>query len=300
MFEKYRLKSYGKTELIYRDEFWRPNLITNYGLNRIGSGLAMGTYLHIGTGTTTPAFADVNLTAFSAASSSVTSISKANAGSPNYEVVATSRYQFNAGVLNGTYTEIGAASSNTGTSGTCSSHALILDASGNPSSVSVIGPDEILQVTYRLKWFPPLGDVTGSIDISGSGTHSYTARAFNVTGAQYGYFNDSVFNNFGTPAVYASTGSLVANTASEISGTIATINGAFNSYVTDSFSRGFNVTAGISEGNLSGGIKSIYISMRSAASSVIYQSQIEFTPAIPKDSTKSLTMPFSFSWARHA
>lgn len=300
MFEKYRLKSYGKRELIYRDDFWRPNLITDLGLDRLGSG-ALGSYLRIGTGTTTPDFTDTAMAGYAATSSAAVKVSSVNGGSPNYEQVFTNRFDFAAGVLNGIYTEIGVSWSSSNTANTQATRSLILDASGNPSSITVNGPYELLQVTYRLTWYPNINDVTGSISIAGSGTHSYTARPFRVNNGVGSYFDVNPFTYSSNTNQLAYTGSLIGITATSISGTSATVVANYSSYVPGSKSKNVNVTASVSDGNLAGGIKTIQLSLRDYSwTYTTLQSQIEFTPAIPKTSAQTLSLPFSFGWGRHA
>lgn len=300
MFEKYRLKSYGKKELIYRDDFWRKNLITDIGLDRIGSG-ELGKYLRIGTGTTAPSVSDTGMSGYSATSSSAVKVSSVNNGAPNYEQVFTSRFDFAAGVLNGTYTEIGVSWSNTNTANTQATRSLILDASGNPASITVNGPYELLQVTYRLTWYPNIADVSGSISITGSGTHSYTARPFRVNNGVGSYFDVNTFSDpsYNNHTVY--TGSLVSITATSISGTSAVVRAKYGTYAAGSYSKNVDLAAAVTEGNLSGGIKTLLLSLRDYSYTyTTLQTQIEFTPAIPKTSAQTLSLPFSFGWGRHA
>ena len=100
---------------VTRDTGWIPNLITDAGLNRLGSGGWSG-WCHIGTGTTAPAVGDVALAAQAASTSStVPGGATSNSGSPLYRTTTTLAYRFNTGQLNGNYTEVGISWGNGGT-----------------------------------------------------------------------------------------------------------------------------------------------------------------------------------------
>jgi hypothetical protein len=80
--------------------------------------------------------------------------------------------RFNEGTLAGNYSEIGIFTANNNTSAVALS--LILDGSGNPTTITVLA-DEILDVVYTRRLYVERGDWTGSI-LVGATNYNYTAR----------------------------------------------------------------------------------------------------------------------------
>jgi len=151
---------------------WFPNLITNAGLNRMGTASDYTNNCQVGTGSTTPQFTDTALVSSLAAQSSVTTTSTSEATAPLYQRTITKRFRFNTGVATGNLTEVGVGWA---TTGSLFSRALILDGSGNPTTVTVLST-ETLDVYYRLTIYPYINDITGTIELGGE-EYSYTMRA---------------------------------------------------------------------------------------------------------------------------
>src|SRR5574337_29456 len=179
---------------------WFDNLITNIGLEGIGAHTTGYNCLYcvVGTGNTTPTFADTNLAAYKAVSNTAnpqslwTAVGQTTT-SPYY-VILTNKQRFNAGTATGNLSEVGmttqATSSTTAATDKLFSRALILDASGNPTTITIL-PDEILDVTYQIYLYLPNGgaDITGSFNQTIDGVvtpFSYTLRAANVGPAWQG------------------------------------------------------------------------------------------------------------------
>ena len=131
-----------------------PNLITNIGMDLIGSTqvVTLGAFLHIGSGSTAPAFTDAAL---------VTKIAAVAAGGVGNNVsswdvtnprtyVYTRVYTFAVGSATGSLRELGLS---TASNGSLVTRALFKDAFGDPTTVEVAA-DEQLVVTYRLYIVP--------------------------------------------------------------------------------------------------------------------------------------------------
>lgn len=142
------------------------NLITDYGLDCL-TGNNMGGAInlvdgpmyscHIGNGTTTPSVSDVALagsttywtTTVQSQVPASENVSPVTDGSGTYyEVQRTFRFS-NAG-LAGNFTEVGVGRS----SGGLFSRALIVDAGGNPTSITILSGEQ-LDVTYKLRIYAP-------------------------------------------------------------------------------------------------------------------------------------------------
>lgn len=282
---------------VQRETPWFDNLILNQGLDLIASTASIMSSAHVGTGTTTPAVTQTALTAQVAASTNVTSASRTINTSSPYEMTSTVTIRFAQGAAAGNLTEIGV-----GTGATLFSRALIVDGGGSPTTFPVAA-DEYLDVTYQIIVYPPLGDSTGTVSITGSGSHGYVARAAalpagwnNVTGGG----PLAVIDNVNFAAAYSGgLGAITGLPSGSSSGAASRTNDA---YTPGAFSRTASISFGLGEGNV-GGIASTSINWGTTASVSINERtlmrfQYSYSPVIDKTSAKLLTLPYSIAWAR--
>ena len=287
---------------------WFSNLITNAGLDLIGRQLGWGgngqwfDACGVGSGSTPPAFTDTALVAQVARTTTRQSDNAGLQGSAPYFGWKRITYRFGTGAAAGNLTEVGIFSADTG--GVCCSRALIVDGSGSPTTITVLG-DETLDVTYELRNYPPTTDSTWTANITINGvptTHSGTVRAANVsTNIIWQMFmsasptgglviNDSYGDNFCN--VYSTT--TLGNITGEPSGYGSNASGlTASSYVNGTYARDHMLTYGLDRGNFAGSIGSIRIS------TTVGMYQANFSPKIPKDSTKVFTLGVKVSWGRY-
>ena len=272
---------------------WFPNLITDTGLNRIGTGSYMNA-CHVGTNNTAPNVSNTTLAGYRAGSTWVVGSSEGAQYAPPYYGWKRKTYRFNIGVASGNLNEVGIATAAANGGATILfSRALILDEFGAPTTVTVLA-DEILDVTYELRLYPPLVDVTQTVDITGSASHEVITRAAAVTGNTWYHFlgKGMTFDPYGGATWYARSGEIGDITAWP-SGTSS--GGGYvwtNPYVNNSLYRTGGCNYALSQGNV-GGIRSIswYSSLGSF--------QTRFDPVIDKTLTKTLTVSFRVDWARN-
>jgi hypothetical protein len=173
------------------------------------------------------------------------------------------------------------------------SRALIVDEFNVPTTISVLS-DEVLDVTYELRLYPPLVD-GGPATISISGTnYDVTWRAADVDGFNWHYYIGSTASftqQSNTHAVYNGlmnvdiTGTPSGQGTSQSMGNVA--------YSNNSLQRDGSVSYNLNDGNLSGGIKSC------VTYTTLGAFQFEFNNPIPKDNTKTLTLTHRISWSRY-
>lgn len=272
---------------------WIDNLITNDGLERIGTG-GWFAACHVGSGNNTPAITDTALQTFVGGTNTVQSSSFGAASSSPYYGWSIKTFRFAAGTATGNLSEVGIATAATnGGSTKLVTHALILDSGSSPTTITILS-DEVLDVTYEMRVYPSTeADTTGSIVIGGV-TYNYTIRPCNVTNAgDWGSAIGSVANQSSYTAsdAYGYTGAIGAITGTP-SGTATSWDMSDLAYSASSKYRDASVTLGLTAGNLSGGMRSI----RSRSSLGCYQ--IDFGASIPKDNTKTLALTFRIAWDR--
>lgn len=293
---EFRLRVIRHDGTVRQDTDWFPNIILDSGLNRWGTGSIIDGAA-VGTGTSTPTAAQVQLdtqTTFTTTTGTGNGVRTAQGSAP-YFTTYTAVYRTAAGTLNGNYTEVGVGWG----SNLLFSRALILNNVGVPTAISVSSTEQ-LDISYRLRTYPPAADVTSTTVIGGV-SYSVTGRAQNVTAIDSisgwginnvaaitfssGYSSNSLSCFF--------TGPIGAITAGP-SGSSALLQASPSTaaYNNNSMQRVMTMTAALTVGNFAGGIRSVTAGWNGFAF------QYEFSPLIPKDSTKTLALTFSINWAR--
>lgn len=268
---------------------WFDNLIVNAGLNRMGTN---GDYLSnclVGSGSADPLPTDTQLQARVASSNTINTTVNGNNASPRYGWKRNT-YRFAVGVAAGNLSEVGVGWSSTA----CYSRARILDGSGNPTTITVLG-DEVLDVTYELRSYINEADISFNVTISGT-NYACVMRPANIgtnsLGVQLG---DSVTVNAQNRANGArvwETNVLGAVTGSPSgapeAGTYVNV-----AYVADTFYVNHTLTFGLNVGNFSTGIGALVVS------NTFCDFQTSFTPKIPKNASNVLTLQVRSTWSRH-
>lgn len=294
---------------IVKDTGVFDNLITNTGMNRIGTvttntsgsgafNSLCGRFV-VGAGSAEPQFTDTalqNPVAF-ASSNAVLDNESSNYDRGWYEI--TMRYQFGRGQAAGNLSEIGIQ--HTSTSGPLWSRALILDGQGNPTTITVL-PDDFLTCYYTLRIMIPKEDAVFNIDVDygedGIVPTVVTARPLNAnstfgTAMGWGLKTASTTGDGGAYLQFY-TGGLAAPTASSPLGSpIGNRTFTFSTvpYVHDSFERYVTRTNGLNEHNGQ--------NLRTASLGALMGAwQIEFDPPLQKDNTQTMEVTFGYSWAR--
>lgn len=273
-----------------------PNLIVNNGKDLLGTNTGYLSFFSVGTSNTAPAAGQTALIGFLAATSTPqgTPTTVVTPGSP-YFVSYTLTRRFAAAPTNWNINEVGVGATTGGTN--LLSRALTVDGFGVPTTLTVL-TGEVLDVTYELRVYPPIGaDVTGTITISGI-NYNYTIRASLVgsgIGANggWGALNGAidVWNTSLAVKARCFPGAIGAITSFP-SGTASDVNTGFTdlTYTNGNYYRDHQVVIGLGQGNVSGGI----LSMSYLFNWGSYQ--IQFSPVIPKDATKILTLVFRHAW----
>ncbi len=230
--------------------------------------------------------------------------------SPPYYSTTSAGFRFSAGTASGNLTEVGVGwLPGSGMPPAPNdyqlwSRALILDGLGSPTSVTILG-DEVLDVFYSIRIYPPTTDAEYDISISGE-TYNCISRAANVT-----TFNDwnvpsSRVQFIGVPGNYGSV--VYAGTIGAITGSPSGLNAAAGSsyanadYSNNSLQQDATYSWGLDAGNVTGGIRSVYYRTNVGA----YQTQFTLptpredgTVTIPKTRDSTLSIGFRVGWARH-
>lgn len=294
-----------KTGEIREYEF--KNLILNSGIDYYMT--SSNTFINgciLGSSSVPPVATDTTITNILGTS---TTFQASGAGGSNTTVLPyyTSyywTYRFIEGVATGniaqvaiTYGSVNAAN-NTYTG--LFSKALVKDGNGTPITITKLA-DEVLDVTYTLRMYAPELDVTGTTTISGV-NYDYIVRAANAGSWSLG---SGAASSVHTAKAYTGTIGTQLGTPSGSSGDAVTK--TFDTYVVGTHTRTATIFWDLNNGNLSGGIRSVYLLFgnTSYGAGIYFQIQYTANPAhpdttvtIPKDATKRLTLKYQFTVGR--
>lgn len=278
------------------------NLITDAGLDRVGSASGNKLFIRaqVGTGSTTPANSDTTLAAF------LTGNSALNASTPTQQTTTlpyyaqwSSTWRFATGVAAGNLTEVGMSWAATNVTGSLFSRALILDSGGSPTTLTVLS-SETLDVTYLFRMYAPAADAVANVTISGT-VYSVTARPLNV-----GQWAAAATGNAGVWAgqtnhnYTVTNGALVAMAGVTFpTGTASSsITSTPGAYTAGTFTLTHAISAPLASWNLTGGITVMYDSA-SSLYNALPPFQWGFSPAIAKTASNALTLTLTYTWSRH-
>ena len=274
---------------------WFDNLITDAGLNSLGGNTNLISQCAIGSGSSVPAVTNTALDAQYAETNNRTGQSGASEAAPWYSWFRF-RFRFAVGVASGNVSEIGIVHG-----GVLWSRTLVKDPQGNSTTITVLS-DEVLDVYYELRIFPPENDVVGNFSISdGTNTTNHVAT-IRAASASSQYWAQGFFNGLTDPSSTGAqssngtdlglvTGSFGSNTATQIT-SITNFDFSWFAYVNNSMKRRVRITLGLDAHNYAAGIGGMDITL------AFGKYQAKFAPSILKTNQMVLRLDFELSWAR--
>ena len=273
------------------------NLITDAGLNGAAREYlgSLARYCRVGTGSVVPAFTDTALSAQLGTAYATTNFNSTYNLSVNpYTVSHTGVSTFALGAVVGNLTEIGCFSDSSG--GTMWSRALIKDAGGNPTVLTILASEQ-LKVTYEIRIYVPT-TISGSITLTTNGTPTtitYTGKPASI--GNYTHLGASTaLGSSGVSLVESTTLSVVT----DYPGSLA-YKFTWQAYTQGSFSLTAVGTIPIGSANFATGIGAMCFG--SAYTSYGYQPtgafQVSFSPKIVKLATQTLQITIKKTWGRY-
>lgn len=266
---------------------WFPNLILNAGLDRMGANGDYLSWCQVGSGSAAPEITQTTLASRVAGTGTAQAATAANSGSSPFFARRTITFRFARGVATGVLAEVGVGWA---TTGSLYSRALILDALGAPTTITVLA-DESLDVTYELRMYVWVGETAGSIALKGV-THATVQKS---SLAASWTLSSGQLSAAGIPNASAFTGAVSAGIDRLPSGTnigSATISAA--AYTPGALARTLEINADLTQWNNASGIGAILVGAGWG------YWQIGFTPKILKTASDILTLQVRHSWGRKA
>lgn len=286
---------------------WFPNLITDAGLDFLGTtGVTpVQGFCRVGTGNTAPANTNTALVAQVAVSSTLQAETYGVNRTGTFYGWRRRTIRFAAGSMGGSAVNLAEVGVSPAAAGSLFSRALILDGGGTPTTIS-IQPDEVLDVTYELRIYPVLADATGTVTIA-SVVYNWTARP--LTHADYDNnwasmiglgigFNTSIGNaSVYGPAVAAALPAQNSKPVSLVAagGMIPQI------YTAGQYARSFLFNFDLNDGNVPGGGIGCFFAASQPNSSGQAGGAWAWglSPKLPKDSNFVSTFTVRQTWGRY-
>lgn len=276
------------------------NKILTAGRNAMGTQTTWLTNCHLGTGSTAPTTSDTQLEVFVVNSSSVQSNTDSAQASPPYFGWRRKVFRFAVGAGHGgqNLSEVGIGWGSSGA--TLVSRALIIDPNtGAPTTVTPLS-DELVDVTYEIRYYPQLNDVLNTVTLDGV-VYDTTTRAALVNGTAWSdrIGNDITYSTTATTVWKAYDGNI--GTVIQLpSGNSANLDDAGNvyavAYSNNSYQRKVGTTCGSSGWNLGAGIRSLVCPTEAG----YFQTQFAAQGGggtIPKTTNQTMQMEWTVSWA---
>lgn len=267
------------------------NLITNSGLDALGSAGLLIAGCVVGTGTGTPVEGQTQLISQVGGTNIVQSNTSGSYPTPPYYAWIRYTFRFGAGIAAGNLREVGVYCSLSGYP--LFSVANIVDSGGSPTTLTILS-DEYLDVTYELRFYQ---NTTGSLlNCMLYGTNfTVTARPAGIESSATGdtdRMNSSILGYYSYQTTFYN-GAIGQITEFPTGSNYTIPTTSLTPYVQGSYERDWIVALGLNDGNFSGGIQSILIR------TFVGDWQIGFSPAIPKDNFKTLVLNITLSWGRY-
>ncbi len=282
---------------VTQDTGWFPNTILNAGRNVMADDSLWMNYCQVGTNNTAPSQSDTALLGYHAGTSTIQSTTNGQESSAPYFGWKRRTYRFAQGTVAANLSEVGIG---WGTSGsTLISRALILDPILQiPTTITPLS-DELLDVSYELRYYPPLIDITSpQVTLDGI-VYDTITRAAKVTDAAWSSSIGSKMgiSNGGAGDWRAYDGNLgtILLGPSGLNADWAAGSKYNSAYQNNSYEVVMNVICSSVGWNVAAGIRSIEV----ITSAGYYQTQFNAASGgarIPKTTAYTITMAWTLGW----
>lgn len=242
---------------------WQRNTFLDNGRNNIAVQNNWMQYCQVGTGNTAPTTSDQQLESWVDSTLDIESDTRTTQGSEPWYGSRQVVYRFQPGAIGGQNLQevaIGWGPGN-GPEADIATRALIRNEVGVPVPVTPL-VDELLDVQYEVRYYPPLGDTVQNDIVLDGVTYNTTTRALNVSGARWSADIGLKVGNYSlnNSNFRAYDGNIQGITASAPAGNFADCDNANQidrSYSADSFFVGIQCNTGSEGWNLANDLRSL-------------------------------------------
>lgn len=276
-------------EITFETGFQDNLILDNFFTTVRTSSLGNNDSIKVGTGTTPPLPTQTSLVSFLARTTNVTEANNFSTDGTTWQLRYTLTATFTLGAVVGQVSELGLyfGAFEASDTSTVMTRALIKDGGGNPTTVTVTNQDQLI-VIYRLTAQGSEADTTGSITLAGSNTtHTWLCRRASFSSMS---LNKLLRGESGFSSGFPSTSSL-GTVGTGITGSTGEVSVSCIVDLSVAKQVTWTLSCNTTSGNASGGLA--YVAGFGAQ-----HIKVQFTPPIPKDSTKTLSIIFRYTFDR--
>jgi hypothetical protein len=275
-----------------------PNKLLTAGLNVLATQSGWMSYCQVGSGLNQPLASDTALQTHVAGTSTIQDDNYGAQASVPYFGWRRRTYRFAQGVAAGNLNEVGIGWATSGAALICRHRTVNTD---NEETTITVLSDEYLDVTYELRYYPPLVDVAGTITLDGT-VYDTITRASQVTsaaewGERIGDLMGQYSNSSSDWNAWDGEIGTITQAPSGTSVACDNANQANETYQNNSFEIVMVCNTGPSGWNVSGGIRSIRIKSTAGNYQTRFGAQGGGDEKIPKNSSYTMQLKWTLSWA---
>jgi hypothetical protein len=281
---------------------WHENAILDAGRNIMATSsnwAGAGSSCQVGTNSTPATKADTQLLGYVFGSNTVQAHTWGSQATPPYYSWDLTTYRFGVGDAEGNISEAGVGWS-TASGPFLISRARVVDGSGNPTTAVVLA-DEFLDVSYELRYYPPLDDTLGTVTLDGL-VYDTVTRASLVTSS-----NGNAGQTMGQRSLFPSDWQAYDGALGDItqapSGAFAACDNSdqFNlAYNNNSYEIDMQCNCGTGGWNLGAGIRCIRIRTNAGDFQTSFTRQGGGGETIPKTASFTMAMVWRLGWVEAA
>jgi len=291
-----------KTGKVRFDTGFFPNKLLLAGMNIMSERSDWMNYCHVGTDGTDPLATDTGLLGYFAGTGSLSpaGVTFGAQASPPYYGWKRKVFRFAAGTVAANLSEVGVGwTDGSSDQNTLISRAKILDpVSGLPTTITPL-IDELLDVTYELRYYPPLIDVVGPQVVFDGTTYNTLIRAAYVTGGNWATFIGTGIGQFSpydyTWRAFDGTIGNITQGPNGVAANADNSNHYDSAYSNNSFEIQVNCAVGATGWNPPGGIRSVHF-VTTAGDYQVEFSAVGTGNPIPKTDAYWIGMQFTVGW----
>lgn len=281
------------------DSGWFPNKILDSGRNHMANFSNWLRWCHVGTDSTAPSASDTGLLGLVATTEDVQETTYGAAASPPYYGWKRRTYRFAIGAGQGGQNLSEAGVGYSSVASTLISRALIIDPDTQlPTTVTPLA-DELLDVTYELRYYPPLSDVNQTVVLDGN-TYDVVSRAAEVTNSTI--WGGNIGNTMGEYSLFdtdwqAFDGTLgtILQRPNGVSSNAASSLPFNKGYSNNSYTRGVQINVPANTWNLGSGIRSIAIRTQMGGYQTQFSNQVG-GGTVPKTDQYTMILVWNINW----
>lgn len=277
----------------------KPNKLLTAGLNVLATQSGWMDDCQVGSGLSQPLKSQTGLETWVAGTSTIQNDTSGAQATRPYFGWRRRTYRFAEGVAAGNLSEVGVGWATTAGANLICRHRTV-NAQNQETTITVLST-EWLDVTYELRYYPPLVDVAGTVTLDGT-VYDTITRASQVTsssiwGDRIGSLMGQYSNSSSDWNAWTGEPGDITQAPNGTSAACDNANQTNEAYSNNSFEIVMVCNTGPTGWNLGGGFRTLRISTTAGNFQTRFGAQGGGDGTVPKDSNYTMQMKWTLSWA---